>query len=57
LMGPPAQTYIIEATTNLATQAWVPVFTNQTSISGLLQFLDTDTTSPRSRFFRARMVP
>jgi hypothetical protein len=57
LIGPPSHTYIIEATTDLATQSWVPMSTNQTSIGGLLQFLDTDTTSHRYRFFRARMVP
>lgn len=57
LVGPPSRTYIIEATTNLTTQSWVSVSTNQTSLGGLLQFLDPDTSSQPYRFFRARMVP
>jgi hypothetical protein len=56
LVGPPSRSYVIEATTNLTTQLWVPVSTNQTSLSGLLQFLDTDATNHPYRFFRARMV-
>jgi len=56
LIGPPSHTYVIEATTNLTTQSWVPVFTNQTSAAGVLQFLDTTATNYPFRFFRARMV-
>jgi hypothetical protein len=56
LIGPPSRSYVIEATTNLTTQSWVPVSTNQTSLGGLLQFLDTDATNHPYRFFRARMV-
>jgi hypothetical protein len=56
LIGPPSRNYIIEATTNLATQSWLPESTNQTSLGGLLQFLDADTTNYPYRFFRARMV-
>lgn len=56
LVGPPSHTYVIEATTNLTTQTWVPVSTNQTSAGGLLQFLDADATNHSHRFFRARMV-
>lgn len=56
LIGPPSRSYVIEATTNLTTQSWVPVSTNQTSLGGLLQFLDADATNHPYRFFRARMV-
>ena len=56
LIGPPSHTYVIEATTNLTTQSWVPISTNQTSLGGLLQFLDADATNHPFRFFRARMV-
>ncbi len=56
LTGPPSRTYVIEATTNLTTQSWAPVATNQTSVNGLLQFLDPNTATSPQRFFRARMV-
>jgi hypothetical protein len=56
LIGPPSRTYVIESTTNLTTQTWVPLSTNQTSLGGLLQFYDTDATNHPYRFFRARMV-
>jgi len=56
VIGPPSRSYVIEATTNLTSASWVPVSTNQTSLGGLLQFLDSDTTNYPYRFFRARMV-
>ena len=56
LLGPPSHTYVIEATTNLTTQSWLPVSTNETSVGGVLQFLDSDATNYSYRFFRARMV-
>ena len=56
LIGPPGHTYVIEATTNLTTQFWMPVSTNETTVGGVLQFLDTDATNYSHRFFRARMV-
>jgi hypothetical protein len=56
LIGPPSHTYVIEACTNLTTESWMPVSTNQTSAGGLLQFIDADTANVPHRFFRARMV-
>jgi hypothetical protein len=56
LTGAPNQRYVIEATTNLTAQTWEPLATNQTSLSGLLQFLDSNATNTPHRFFRARMA-
>ena len=51
--GTPGLNYIIEATTNLATGIWVPIFTNTPPFL----FTDEDAGSNRQRFYRAIFVP
>jgi hypothetical protein len=53
LKGMPGANYVIEATTNLAPPAWIPIYTNTAP------FLFTDTTTPNfgARFYRARTWP
>jgi hypothetical protein len=52
--GLPDATTRVWATTNLAsTSSWQPIFTNSTtSINGGWQFIDTNATGYRSRFYR-----
>jgi len=56
LNGPPNHSYVIEAATNIISQTWIPVSTNQTSATGLLEFVDPTASSSPQRFFRARMI-
>jgi hypothetical protein len=44
-------TYIVEATTNLVAPAWLPLQTNNTGVSGAINF-QTNTTSGPNTFFR-----
>jgi autotransporter-associated beta strand protein len=46
-------TYVVESTTDLAAPAWVPVWTNNTGISGNLVF-QTNSFSDTNYFFRLR---
>ena len=46
------QTYIFEATTNLASPAWIPVATNLPGNNGIFQFTDTEFTNHAVRFYR-----
>lgn len=55
LAATPGQSYVIQASTNLVN--WVPIFTNTTPVSGLIQFLDSSSPGYRSRFYRAVSGP
>lgn len=56
LSGPPNHTYAIEMSTNLNSQVWIPISTNQTGVSGSLEFIDSAATNSPQRFYRARML-
>jgi sugar lactone lactonase YvrE len=51
LKGPPAQSVVVEASTDLV--SWVPVWTN--TFSGALSFSDPQSAASSHRFYRARM--
>jgi hypothetical protein len=51
LAGPPGQSIIVEASTDLAN--WLPVWTN--SFSGATSFSDSDSLRYSNRYYRARM--
>ena len=43
--------YVFETTTNLATQLWTPVLTNNTGVTGAIAYQTNNTVSP-NQFFR-----
>jgi hypothetical protein len=52
VIGTPGQNYTVQASTNLVTGPWIPVYTNSAS------FIFTDsTTNYRYRFYRALIGP
>ena len=55
MSGLPGRSYVIETTTNLATLEWEGIATNQTTLEGLLQFIDLGATNWTQRFYRARL--
>jgi hypothetical protein len=57
LNGLAGRNYAIETTTNLTTLQWEALTTNQTTLEGLLQFVDQQTTNSPQRFYRTRLVP
>jgi hypothetical protein len=52
LQGAPHQTYVIEASTNLA--QWSAIETNTSAADGKLIYLDTDAAQASQRFYRGR---
>ena len=52
LLGKAGTNYIIQATTNLATTNWIPIYTNLATY-GLTFYADTNMRSDTNRFFRA----
>jgi len=52
LLGKVGTNYIIQATTNLATTNWIPIYTNLATY-GLTFYADTNMRSDTNRFFRA----
>ena len=50
LSGVPGRTYVVEVSTNLVT--WIPLSTN-TTLSGALNFIDTNVRGFRLKFYRA----
>jgi hypothetical protein len=54
--GPPGASYILEATTNLASP-WQPIATNAFGTNGLAQFTETQAANFRGRFYRVEVVP
>jgi hypothetical protein len=54
LAGAPGETYVIEATDNLAASIWSVVGTNTASGSGQFSFTDSQSANAPSRFYRLR---
>ena len=50
LSGVPGRTYVVEVSTNFVT--WIPLSTN-TTLSGALNFIDTNVRGFRLKFYRA----
>ena len=50
--GVAGQTYIVEASTNLPTGNWVPIFITNAPPNGLFQFIVPDASSYPTRFYR-----
>jgi hypothetical protein len=44
-------TYVVQSATNLSSPAWLPVFTNNTGVSGTINF-NTNTTSGSEKYYR-----
>jgi hypothetical protein len=54
--GQSGQEYIIQASTNLVTGPWVPIFTNPAPFTSTFTFTDSPSTYP-ARFYRAVTGP
>ncbi len=54
VLGQPYARYVIESATNLLNSEWLPIATNVANGFGILNFIDTGTTSRSQRFYRAR---
>jgi hypothetical protein len=57
LTGGAGSTYIVQATTDLATGIWLPLATNVLDTNGVWQFTDTDATNFPQRFYRSMLAP
>jgi hypothetical protein len=57
LSGIPGARYIVQATTNLTTPDWRPVFTNVANTFGNCTFTDTNTAVRPVRYYRSVLVP
>jgi len=55
LTGAAGRTYVVQASTDMIN--WVPILTNSTPASGLLQFIDSKATNYPARFYRTVLVP
>jgi len=55
LSGAAGRTYVVQASTDMIN--WVPILTNSTPASGLLQFIDSKATNYPARFYRTVLVP
>jgi hypothetical protein len=53
VIGTPGQNYTVQASTNLVTGPWIPVYTN----SGSFIFTDSNATNYPYRFYRALIGP
>ncbi len=50
--GTPAETYVIQATTNLAAPIWITLATKTADATGFCSYIDTDSTNHPCRFYR-----
>jgi len=55
LSGAAGRTYVVQASTDMIN--WVPILTNSTPASGLLQFIDSKATNYPARFYRTVLEP
>ncbi|HEX3102648.1 MAG TPA: hypothetical protein VHQ01_12680, partial [Pyrinomonadaceae bacterium] len=50
--GIPGKSYLIQATTNIASPVWITIATNTAGTNGLFIFIDTDAPNYPSRYYR-----
>jgi hypothetical protein len=55
--GLAGRTYLIESSTNLWIPDWEPLSTNETSLGGVLEFIDPRPLDSAQRFYRTRFQP
>jgi hypothetical protein len=57
LKGGFGSTYVLLCTTNLTASPWLPVTTNTLGMTGIWQFIDTQSTTSPERFYRLKLAP
>ena len=54
----PGFTYVLQAATNLAASAWLPIFTNIAGVDGTITYTDPNSSTLKTRYYRAvRQLP